>query len=293
MLIELVVATALAVVVFGATLTVLDVFQKDNSFEQQLHETQDNARNAIDRVARELRNVAAPSTTEAGALEQAEPYSLTFQTIESSRLPVGENLTNATRVRYCLDDSNPTNEILWRQVKHWETKTAPKVPSAASCPDLTASDWDTSAQLVQHVSNRIGGQDRALFAYGPAPATLVSQIISVEPSLFLNLHPGGRPGETQLTTAIYLRNQNRAPVASFTAIQLGTERHVLLNASESADPNGLALTYKWWDGASALPTTAQQYETPPLEKGSTHTVKLEVTNPAGLSAATTQTVTIK
>ena len=83
-----------------------------------------------------------------------------------------------------------------------------------------------------------------------------------------------------------MRNQNRTPVASFTATELGPHI-VYLNASESADPNGLALSYRWWDNGSLLSTTSQQYETPALTPGA-HTFKLEVTNPGGLSSVAEQ-----
>lgn len=293
-LIELLVTMTITVIIFGATLAVLDVFQNDNRFQQLRNETQDNARNSMDRLARELRNVAAPSTKAAGALELAESYSLTFETIDATpKAGTSENRTNAMRVRYCLNNSNPSNEVLWKQVRRWTSETTPPVPTATACPDLSAGDWESSSQLVQHVTNRIGGQNRPLFAYGPPGATLVAQITTVAPTLFLDLNPGARPGESQLTSAISLRNENRPPTAAFTAVQGGTlGRHVLLNASESVDPDGLALSYKWWDGASLLSTTAEQYETLPLEAGSKHTFKLEVTDPGGLKSSTEKAVTI-
>lgn len=288
-LVELIVTMALALVIFGATLAVLESFQNDNRVELQRNETQDNARTSIDRLVRELRNVAAPSTTEAGALELAEPYSVTFETIDASGQ--SKNASEAMRVRYCLDDSEPTNEVLWKQVKRWSSST-PAVPTATACPDLNGGDWDSSSQLVQHVVNRIGGQSRSLFTYGPASATLVSQITSVTSTLYIDLRPGSRPGESQLSSSVALRNENRPPTATFTAVQLGAGRHVLLNASESVDPDGLALTYKWWDGSTVLNTTAEQYETSALEKGSKHTFKLEVVDPGGLKSTAEQTVTI-
>jgi prepilin-type N-terminal cleavage/methylation domain-containing protein len=289
-LIELLVTMTITVIVFGATLAVLDVFQKNNRFEQLRNETQDNARTSIDRLARELRNVAAPSTKEAGALEIAQNYSMTFETIDATGKST--NPTNAMRVRYCLNNSNPSNEVLWRQARWWSEATPPPVPSATACPDLIAGDWESNTQLVQHLTNRIGGQSRPLFAYGPPGATLVAQITTVVPTLFIDLNPGARPGESQLSSSIAFRNQNRPPTAAFTAVQLGSERHVLLSASESVDPDGLALSYKWWDGATVLGTTAEQYETPPLEKGSKHTFKLEVSDPGGLKSSAEQAVTI-
>ena len=284
--IELLVAMTLGVGVFAATLTVVDVFQRDNHFDLLRNETQDNARSAIDRLSRELRNVSAPSVKEAGALEQSKRYSLTFQTISSTPASNGElqsNTSDAMRVRYCLNNFNPSNEILWRETMHWKTEIPPPLPTSTECPDLNAGDWDHAEELVAHITNRIGGQSRALFVYGPAGATLTSQITSVEPTVFTDLNPGARPGERQVTTTIYLRNQNRTPVASFTVTEVG-KHHVYLNASESVDPNSLALSYRWWDNGTQLSTTAQQYETPELIEGSTHAFKLEVKNPGGLTS---------
>jgi prepilin-type N-terminal cleavage/methylation domain-containing protein len=284
-IIELLVAVALSVIIFGSTLTILGVFETDSRFELLRNETQDNARTAVDRLARELRNVSAPSVKEAGALEQAQRYSLTFQAINSattSKSEFEQNVTNAMRVRYCLNDSNPSDEILWRETIHWKTALPPSLPNSTACPDLNSSDWTKTEELVEHITNRAGDQARPLFTYGPANASLTSEITAVEPTIYTDLNPGGRPGERQLTSAIYLRNQNRTPIASFTATEVG-KHHVYLNASESVDPNGLALSYQWWNDGTLLSTTAQQYETPELKEG-THAFKLEVKNPGGLSS---------
>jgi prepilin-type N-terminal cleavage/methylation domain-containing protein len=291
-LIELLVTMLITSIVFGATLSVLDVFQKNNRLDQQRSETQDNARNAMDRLARDLRNVAAPSVESSGALEAAESYSVVFQTIDTAQLAGGENTTNAMRVRYCLDDSTTTNEILWRQVERWSSKTAPTLSNTTTCPDPSAAHWESSTRLVEHLVNRNGGQNRPAFVYGPSSATLVSQIVSVEPTLYIDLNPGAKPGETQLTSSVSLRNENRQPIASFTATEVG-KYAVQLNASESSDPDGLALTYKWWDNGTKLSTTAQQYQTEALQFGSKQTFKLQVTDPGGLKSETEKTVEIK
>jgi type II secretory pathway pseudopilin PulG len=293
--VELLVAMSLAVGLFGVTLGVLDVFQRDNHFNLLRNETQDNARTAIDRLARELRNVSAPSVKEAGALEQAGRYALTFQTINSTPAGKGEiegNVTNAMRVRYCLDDSNPSDEVLWREIEHWKTELAPALPTSNACPDLNAADWEHTEQIVTNITNRIGGQPRALFVYGPDGASLTSQITSVEPSVYTDLNPGAEPGERLVTTTIYLRNQNRSPLASFAVTEVG-KHHVYLNASESVDPNGLALSYRWWDNGTLLSGSSQQYETAELAEGSTHTFKLEVKNPGGLASTAEQVFSVK
>jgi hypothetical protein len=293
-LVESLVATAMTFVVFGATLTLIEVFQSDNRLQLRRNETQDDERTALDRLSRELRNVAAPSAKTAGALEVARRYSMIFQTVTSAEgYSWGENAVHAIRVRYCLDNSNPTNELLWRQSISWKQREAPPLPTTTTCPDLTTGDWETTARLVEHVTNRIGGQSRPLFVYGPGSVALVSEITSLEVNLFTALKPGERPGESELASGISLRNANRPPTAFFTAQQLGAGRHVLLNASESKDPDGLALAYKWWQNGALLATTAQQYETPPAEKGSTQVFKLEVTDPGGLSSTYELSVEIK
>jgi prepilin-type N-terminal cleavage/methylation domain-containing protein len=305
-LMEVLVTMVITMIVFGATLTLLDVFQRDNRISLLRNETQDNARNAVDRLARDLRNVAAPKSIPElpGALESAEAYALVFQSISAdSTYEWGENASHASRVRYCLDNSNPSNELLWRQSKRWKESRAPTLPTVTTCPDLTAGDYETSTRLAEQVTNRIGGQSRALFTYGPGSAPATAEINSIEVNAYLDLHPGERQvcgtnhaescTETQLTSGISLRNANRQPTAFFTATQLGSERHVYLNASESKDPQGLALAYKWWDSGTLLNTTAQQYETGKLEEKSTHTFKLEVTDPGGLSSTYEQTLVIK
>jgi prepilin-type N-terminal cleavage/methylation domain-containing protein len=287
-LIEMLVAMSLTAVVFGAVLTVLDVFQRDNGYNNQRNEAQDNARNALDALSRELRNGAAPSSLTPGALEKAEPYSIVFQTIEpiTKALPTGDkNVTNAIRVRYCLK-----HETLWKQTRKWEKETAPELPtSKEECPDL--ADYETDVQVAQNVVNRRGGKTKTpLFEY--AGGTSVSEITGVEPDLIVNVNPAhpSFPGETQLKTAIDLRNENRPPVAVFTAKEVG---HIVeLNASQSTDPDGLTLTYEWFDNGEQLSSRSDLTDTKELTPGSVHTFKLVVTTPSGLKAENATTLTI-
>ncbi len=287
-LIELIVTMAITTVLFGATMTALGAFNNNSHQDTLRNEMQDRARNALDRLARSLRNVTAPQTKSPGALDQASAYSITFDTIDTQKVAGGANTTNAMRMRYCLSDAEPANETVYRQEQRWTTAEPPAVPSAAECPDTTPGDWETTTVAATNVTNRYGGLKRKLFTYA---ATTTPQIVTVQATLYLDLNPSKSPNETQLTTGVALRNANRPPIASFTATQINA--HVLLNASESRDPEGLALTYKWLDGATPLPSTSEQYETEALTKGSTHTYTLEVTDPGGLTSSTSQTVTIK
>jgi Tfp pilus assembly protein PilW len=286
-LIELLVTMALTMVVFGATLTALAAFNNGSHIDALRAEMQENARTAIDRIAHGLRDVTAPTTKSPGALDQASEYSIAFETIDTQQVAGGLNASNAMRVRYCLNSENPTNEVLYQQIKRWTTETPPAVPTASSCPDANASDWESTAQVASNIVNRFGDQPRPVFVYS---ATTTPQIVTVEVNLWIDLNPNVAPNETQLTTAVSLRNANRPPIVSFTATQING--HVLLNASESRDPEGLALTYKWLDGTKVLRSSSEQYETEKLITGTTHTFTLEVTDPSGLTSSTSQTVTI-
>ena len=293
-LIELLVAMAITTIVFGSTLSVLDTFQSNNRVDQLRNENQDAARATLDRLSRQLRNIVARTTSEGivpGALEQAEESAITFETIDTANAASGQNKTNAMRVRYCLNDSSPEDEVLWEEVQRWKTEGAPTLPSSTSCPDRTKGDWETLNQLVQHITNLYGGKKHALFTYSAKEAP---QILSVETNLFVSLNPTQtQPGDTQLTSAVDLRNANRVPVAEFTATEEGNAT-VRLNASASYDPNGLTLKYKWWQNGAELNTTSQQYITKEVFKvGEKPKFKLEVTNPGKLSASAETTVTIK
>ena len=297
-LVEVLVSMLLGAIIFGATLGALDMFQSNNRYDLLRNEAQDNARTAVDNLARDLRNVAAPKSEVElpGALEKAEPYAFMFQTVDSSPLPQGsKNATNVMRVRYCLDDTTTTNEVIWKQVRRWKWPKPPAPPSSTACPDRTAGDFESSTKLVEHVTNRVGGQNRPLFVYGPKGWGEISQINSVEPTIYLDVNPLHRPGESQLTSLISLRNFNSQPIAAFTATE--SNGHIVLNASESYDPDGLALSYTWSEGPegeTVLPSTAQEYETPQkLVEKSTHKYWLTVTDPGGLEASTTQKVTLK
>jgi prepilin-type N-terminal cleavage/methylation domain-containing protein len=293
-LLEVLVSMTIAVVVFGATLSVLDVFQRDNRLDNLRNEAQDSARTTIDALSRELRNGAAPSTLTPGALEKAGKYSIVFQTIEptTKALPEGDlNKTNAIRVRYCLNNSQPTNEIMWKQTLKWPTEKAPELPTVSTCPDPSTTDYETATQVAQHIVNR-NGRTTPLYTYLPFGWTSVTQITAVEPNIYIDVNPGQpHPGETQLTSSIDLRNENRPPVASFVAKEIG--KHVVeLNASQSTDPDGLALTYKWWEDSEQLPSTSPETATKELVPGSEHTFKLTVTNPSGLSSTEEAKLTI-
>ncbi len=292
-LIELLVGMIITLVVFSGVLYALQVFQQESHNDQARNEIQDNARTTIDRMSHQLRNVAAPSPSSAGALELAGPYDIVFETVNPT-VVYPNNPTNQMRVRYCLDASSSTNETLWFQTQTWTSATVPSVPSTSTCPGpLTGTNpWTTKQVLVSNVTNEIYNQDRELFSYAPIGATSPAQINSVEVDVFLDSNPGKQPGETELKSGIYLRNSFAAPIASFTLSQVNGQ--VLLDASSSTDPNGQALSYQWsLDGTSIPAGTTQQYNAGSFTHGSVHTFGLTVTSTGGLTDQTSKMVTIQ
>ena len=298
-LIELLVTMLVATVVLGATVAAFTTFQTDDVYAQRRNETQDAARTAVNRLARQLRNVVAPSSEYAGALEaiSTEGTSIRFQTVNTSSYESGENSARAMRVRYCLNDSKPENEVLWEQTQEWKKSTTPSVPAETNCPETVSStheeDWTTKRQVVNHITNYIGGNNRPVFSSSTIEVPL---IVTVKTDLFLNVNPGHRPGESQLASTVSLRDATRKPVAKFTATPEAGHDRYRLNASESYDLDGLALTYKWWqkEGSGSeteLSTTSQIYETGELKSKTSYTFKLQVTNPGGLSETAKETVT--
>jgi prepilin-type N-terminal cleavage/methylation domain-containing protein len=253
-LIELLVAITIFIVILSAVLLTFNNFEVTSRLANDRNDSQERARHELDLLAKELRNLASPTQEQPYAVDKAESYDVVFQTVDPTAPPVGSlNAANVRRVRYCVNNSNPANEVLWTQWQTWTVKDPPNpAPSTASCPD---SAWPNQRQVTANVTNRIGGQDRPLFSFNTAVATDINRIHA---DLYIDLTPTGNPSETHLSTGVFLRNQNRKPTAAFTATPGISGKRVVLNGSSSEDPEGAPLTYKWYDvtgGASPNDTT--------------------------------------
>lgn len=286
-LVEMLAGIAIFAVVLGATLTALETFVLGVERNQRRNDTQQQARTALDRMARELRNLASPTPNQPQAVDKAGAFDLVFQTVDASEPSGGANTANVRRQRYCLDTSDPRYGRIWVQAQTWTQDTTPAVPSTASCPDPD-TQWISSRELATNIVNQIDGQNRPIWAYNAATTPDVSFIRT---TVHVDRDPGHAPGETTLSTGVFLRNQNRSPVAAFTATITGNG-HVLLNGSPSSDPEGQPLTYTWYDGATEVgsgitydylaPTTGQR------------SLSLKVSDPGGLHAdAPAQTVSVQ
>ena len=124
MLMETLLAIALLVIVLGATLGTMTQFNNTSRANQLSNDAQETARVALDQVSRELRSDGVGTPQAHQGVLQAGPFNLVFQTVNPAPQAGSLNTRNVEWVRYCLDDSNPANEKLYRQDFSWTTAHA-------------------------------------------------------------------------------------------------------------------------------------------------------------------------
>ncbi len=237
-LVELLLVMSMLIVVLSATLLSFERFDRENRRTVDRTEAVDTARTQLGRLSRNLRNLASPTEGQPDAIDLAEPDDVVFKSVNPDGPPPGSNRTNVRRVRYCLGPGgrNGTQRLVMQQ-QTWSTATVPATfPSTASCP----GPWGNEQVLAENVVN----SSRRAFSYLPEGLAL-SQITNLGATLWVDVDPVRGPRETRVQTGVYLRNQNRAPVARFTANPTGNGR-VVLNGSVSEDPEGDPLDYVWF-----------------------------------------------
>jgi prepilin-type N-terminal cleavage/methylation domain-containing protein len=302
-LIEALVAMAIASVVFGATLTVLDVYMRQSNGVTQRFDAQNQARLAVDRIVRQLRNVASPLTTPK-LLERATPYDLVFQTIGS---PSGSNASGTERVRYCIPQDttggSSSKEVLVTQVQTWTTSSPATDPWSSdpsvsiACPDTTfvpASGQPVYSVIASSVVNRYKQANNQAFAYnnGLDSNNVVvgdlPNVSTIQVNLLVNPTPTVKGATTQVQSSAYLRNKEHQPIATFSPSDVGGGA-VVLNGGESYSPDGEQLSYSWSCTSVNCPSgTSLDSATDGLVSWApgvgTYTVSLTVTDENGLQS---------
>jgi type II secretory pathway pseudopilin PulG len=280
-LVELLLASVLMLVVLGATLSTIDTFGRTADVNNRQNDAQDEARRATELLAKELRNLASPTDYDPKAIKRAQAQDLIVQSVADSKPAGSLNARNTQYVRYCYDK---TNGRVIRQRLTWTAAADPGFPTATEC-SMSTTGWTSYEVVAQNVVN----DTRSLFTYNSGDLLKISEIHT---SLYVDVNPGDRPAETTLFTTVFLRNQNRAPVARFTAVRSGTS--IVLNGSDSDDPEERALYYEWYKRGSSSSTKIGDgivyiYPAPPGD----NTVYLVVKDQADLSnQAPDQTVCI-
>lgn len=298
-LVGVLVAASLMIVVLSATLTVFNLFYNNENDAQKRAEADDRARVAVDQMAREMRNLATPTNLDPAAVDLATPFDMVFETV-SPTLASGltnpsstNNPTNVERIRYCL---SPTAADGTRNLYRMEQLPAAlaagtAMPSTSACP---GNGWSNARAVATALSNTYGGANRSAFTFNSAT---LNQITRVHVDLFVDTDPTRQPREQEISSGVYLRNQDRPPTASFTyTLQSGL---VTLNASGSSDPDNDPLSYCWYDSTYTGPSVGQcgagsVGDTPVLRYRTTgaHTFTLTVADPSGLSSSSSQSITV-
>jgi type II secretory pathway pseudopilin PulG len=297
-LIELQVVIVLMIIVLGAVLTTFNESEATQRVNQDQNDAQSQNRRAVDAIVRQLRNLASPSTSTPQAVEKSDPYDLVFQVVAATRPAVSPNANarNIKRVRYCLGDSTGGKATLWRQEQTWTSSTPPTIPSTVSCPDAAWPTIPNASGNARAVAEHLVNRERAVSIF-TANTTDLASVNAFRIEVLVDVNPGRSPIESRLSSGVFLRNQNRAPIANATAIDTGTGHRVLLNGSGSEDPEGSALSeYEWFaDGNMTTPIATgpvAYWESPgPFPKP--HTFTLRVTDAGGRQGLfTTPTVTV-
>jgi type II secretory pathway pseudopilin PulG len=294
---EIMVVSSLFLVVLSATLTAAASFERLNHSSQQVNEQVETARRGVDRSMRQLRNLAR--RIDEPVIKRAERSDFIFQTSDPER----------TWVRHCLQQREDGSTWLW-------ALSSPATVSLAMAGPCPGSGWTRRDVVVKNVTNYQGGRSFPMFSYGcvatapagcPASASDYGRITSVRMDLLVDDDLTKDPHEARITSAVYLRNQNEPPVASFSWRPIAA-RQILLNASASFDPEGRTLRFMWFRAPAPTFNCNQQPPTGTLlwqgvtlphtflstegVAGTLRPLELVVCDPGDLQSRATQQVTI-
>jgi type II secretory pathway pseudopilin PulG len=249
-MIELLLVCVMSLVIFGATTAAWTSIYRSNRVVEKQQENAEAARGALDRAARQLRNLANPTVNAITTIDRATDYDFIFQTSDPSK----------TWVRYCLETDALGDATLWESENEGAITSTPDM--RGSCP---GAGWLHQTSVVTGVTNQVGGIDRNVFTYEcsvsapatcPASETEYPRITNVGINLWVDADRADQASELNVATSVFLRNQNEGPTSAISdpPSTLGLEK-VLLNGSGSSDPEGRTLDYFWFEDTA--PTAAE------------------------------------
>jgi type II secretory pathway pseudopilin PulG len=297
-LVELLLVCIISLAIFGMTLTAWASFYRSNTSVEKQNENAEQARVALDRAARQLRNLANPTVNAITTIVRASDYDFIFQTSDPAK----------TWVRYCVDAPGTAGATLWES----EHDKAAMPPVTTACP---GTGWQRTTSVVTGVTNQLGGIDRDIFAFEcsvnapatcPASSAEFPKITNVGMNLWVDADVEDRVTELNVSTGVFLRNQNEAPTAVVSEpVNKLQPLRWFLNGSGSGDPEGRTLEYFWFEGTP--PTASEIAGTPctqeyagtdwrgvtwakkflPTEAGQSRTFYLLVRDPGCLTSLST------
>ena len=240
-LIELLLVMSLALVLLGATLTSFTNYYRSQKTNQTLNDTAQAARNSMDLAARQLRNLANQDPS-----QQTTTIARALPSTWSSRPPTRRASGSATAWTRSATGGQPSSAsrgMLWES--ETATATAPTAAMMGSCPG--------SARLgLAPDRRRLRDQPHGRRATAPSSPTAAPSARPRPARRAARTTRASRtsarsctstptraraPEELRVVSSIFLRNQNEAPVADFSATAAGT-RTVILNALGVDRPRG-------------------------------------------------------
>ena len=251
---EILIAMVISLAVFGATMSALEMFMRQSVRIDRGAESQDSARSALDQLARQLRNATSPASATGSsppAAEQNSSYGIVFLAPDPAGTPTPTNLQALMHVRYCLDTSTPSNEVLWSQTAPYSPAQA--VPSTSSCPGPTSSGaWRDKRTVASHVVNQYLTPNKPLFTTATDSSGSVTDV-GISP--WVDGDPVGGAPATRVRTSVTLRNLNHAPTVP--APNCTTQNgHVFCDVSAASDADGQALAFTWLVDGGGAPACA-------------------------------------
>lgn len=281
---ELMIAMLIVSVVVMATISAFAAFHK-NERQNRLHnESTDMARMAMERMTGQLRNLAGPNDNVPDSVETAEPYDLVFLTVDPVK-PVGSlNARNIKRVRYCVGAASNGRAPLIRMEQEWQVQDPPPAFSTASCDDDGDGGWEITAVVANDVVNTTQATPEPIFTYFPVGWSDTDEITSIHSDLTVDVNPNERPAAVSLGSGVFLRNQNRKPVAACTAVPTQNPLQFALNGSASEDPEGFNLrTYTWYVNDTKINNMQGVVGVWTAQTPGTYTFKVVVEDQGGLT----------
>ena len=269
--IELAVAAAISLVVLGATMSLLISMMTQRTATEGHADAAQQARQGIDRLSRQLRNLASPADVitnsaliKPKSVDRNLPFDLVFKDVDEGALTSREQpRERAPRALLPADERlDPRRRRGHDRARRAVDRrpSAPR-PGRRSCPRprrrrgaAPGPDGTTSAGSPTTSSTPATSPPDPLFRYSSASGEITAtddaareQIIRVEADLHVDPDPAKRPLAAHITSSVVLRNQNRAPSAFFSYVVTNSLACTLqLNGSGSEDPENKRLTYTWY-----------------------------------------------
>jgi len=259
-LVELAVGMAIGLMVLAGTLSTFDGFNRNTKENDDRNDATEVARTTLDVEMRQLRNLA--KRVASPVIDTLGPYDLIFQTSDPAK----------TWVRYCLNTTtapaSTSRGRLWTGELAVASASTASPVSAAMRTGCPGTGWTRTSVVADYVTNVRNAANRPLFTFScitgttcTSSASTYDQVVGVAAQLYVDTVPASGPSEMKVSSGVYLRNQNQAPVAAFVWSRASSSRTITLNAAGTTDYEGRTLDFYWFK-QSMPATTAVSCSTP-------------------------------